>query len=201
MSGVALIDYGAGNLQSVFNALKAAGASDIAVTADPVEVLAGKRIVLPGVGAFAHCMGSLSAIPGMVEALNEAVMEKRRPFLGICVGMQLMADEGREHGVTKGLGWISGNVSAIAPAPDLKVPHMGWNDVVPTLPHPVIELGEAYFLHGYAFEGGDILATTDHGGPRVAALGRDNMIGVQFHPEKSQNYGSATLQRFLKWRP
>ena len=201
MSGVALIDYGAGNLQSVFNALKAAGASDIAVTSDPTEVLAGKRIVLPGVGAFAHCMGALSAIPGMVEALNEAVIDKRRPFLGICVGMQLMADEGREHGVTPGLGWISGSVSAIAPAPDLKVPHMGWNDVVPIAPHPVIEPGEAYFLHSYAFDGDHVLATTDHGGPRVAAIGRDNMIGVQFHPEKSQTYGIATLQRFLKWRP
>ena len=201
MSGVALIDYGAGNLQSVFNALKAAGASDIAVTSDPSEVLAGKRIVLPGVGAFAHCMGALSAIPGMVDALNEAVIEKRRPFLGICVGMQLMADEGREHGVTAGLGWISGNVSVIAPAPDLKVPHMGWNDVVPDAPHPVLERGEAYFLHGYSFVGDDVLARTDHGGPRVAAIGRDNMLGVQFHPEKSQAYGIATLQRFLKWRP
>ena len=201
MSGIALIDYGAGNLQSVRNALKAAGASDIAVTANPAEVLAGKRIVLPGVGAFAHCMGALSAIPGMIEALNEAVIVKGRPFLGICVGMQLMADEGREHGVTAGLGWISGNVSAIAPAPDLKVPHMGWNDVVPTTPHPILEPGEAYFLHSYAFDGAHVLATTDHGGPRVAAIGRDNMIGVQFHPEKSQAYGIATLQRFLKWRP
>jgi imidazole glycerol-phosphate synthase subunit HisH len=201
MSGVALIDYGAGNLQSVRNALKAAGASDIAVTADPAEVLAGKRIVLPGVGAFAHCMGALSAIPGMIDALNEAVIEMGQPFLGICVGMQLMADAGHEHGVTPGLGWIAGNVSAIAPSPDLKVPHMGWNDVVPTVPHPVIEEGEAYFLHGYAFEGNDVLAMTDHGGPRVAAIGRDNMIGVQFHPEKSQVYGIATLQRFLKWRP
>jgi imidazole glycerol-phosphate synthase subunit HisH len=201
VSGVALVDYGAGNLQSVLNALKAAGASDVSVTSDPAEVLAGKRIVLPGVGAFAHCMGALSVIPGMVDALNEAVIEKGRPFLGICVGMQLMADEGREHGVTKGLGWIEGSVSAIAPAPDLKVPHMGWNDVVPSSPHPVIEAGEAYFLHGYAFESDHVLATTDHGGTRVAAIGRDNMIGVQFHPEKSQSYGIATLQRFLKWRP
>jgi imidazole glycerol-phosphate synthase subunit HisH len=201
VSGVALIDYGAGNLHSVLNALKAAGASDIAVTSDPGEVLAGKRIVLPGVGAFAHCMGALSAIPGMIEALNEAVIEKRRPFLGICVGMQLMADEGREHGVTPGLAWVRGAVSAIAPAPDLKVPHMGWNDVIPATPHPVIEPGEAYFLHGYAFEGDHVLATTNHGGPRAAAIGRDNMLGVQFHPEKSQTYGIATLQRFLKWRP
>jgi len=201
MAGIALIDYGAGNLQSVLNALKAAGASDIAVTADPAEILAGKRIVLPGVGAFAHCMSALSAIPGMIDALNEAVIEKRRPFLGICVGMQLMADAGHEHGVTQGLGWIKGDVSPIAPTSDIKVPHMGWNDVSPTRDHPVIDPGEAYFLHGYAFEGADILATTDHGGTRVAAIGRDNMLGVQFHPEKSQAYGIATLQRFLKWRP
>lgn len=201
MSGVALIDYGAGNLQSVHNALKAAGASDIAVTAAPNEVFAGKRIVLPGVGAFAHCMGALSAIPGMIEALNEAVIAKGRPFLGICVGMQLMADAGHEHGVTAGLGWIGGDVRPIAPSPDLKVPHMGWNDVDPVIDHPVVQAGEAYFLHSYAFDGSDVLAMTDHGGPRVAAIARDNMVGVQFHPEKSQSYGIATLQRFLKWRP
>jgi imidazole glycerol-phosphate synthase subunit HisH len=201
MSGVALIDYGAGNLQSVLNALKAAGASDISVTADPAEVMTGKRIVLPGVGAFAHCMGALSAIPGMVEALTESVIVRGRPFLGICVGMQLMADEGHEHGVTKGLGWVRGHVAPMAVTPGLKIPHMGWNDVVPTHAHPLIEPGEAYFLHGYAFEGGDVLATTDHGGRVVAAIGRDNMAGVQFHPEKSQAYGIATLKRFLKWRP
>jgi imidazole glycerol-phosphate synthase subunit HisH len=201
VSGVALIDYGAGNLQSVFNALGAAGASDVAVTADPAEVLAGKRIVLPGVGAFAHCMGALSAIPGMVDALNEAVIEQRRPFLGICVGMQLMADAGLEHGSTPGLGWVRGTVSAIAPTPDLKVPHMGWNDVVLSTDHPVVQPGEAYFLHGYAFDGADVIATTNHGGTRTAAIARDNMVGVQFHPEKSQAYGIATLQRFLKWRP
>jgi imidazole glycerol-phosphate synthase subunit HisH len=193
VSGVALIDYGAGNLQSVLNALKAAGASDIAVTSDPSEILAAKRIVLPGVGAFAHCMGALSAIPGMIDALNEAVIEKRRPFLGICVGMQLMADAGHEHGVTAGLGWIVGDVRPIAPAPDIKVPHMGWNDVVSRVTHPVVAPGEAYFLHGYAFDGENIVATTDHGGTRVAAIGRDNMLGVQFHPEKSQAYGIATL--------
>ncbi len=201
MAGIALIDYGAGNLHSVLNALKAAGASDIAVTADPAEVIAAKRIVLPGVGAFAHCIGALSAIPALVDALTESVIERGRPFLGICVGMQLMADEGHEHGVTKGLGWIRGVVAPIAAAPGLKVPHMGWNDVVPVQPHPLIEPGEAYFLHGYAFTGGDVLATTDHGGRVVAAIGRDNMAGVQFHPEKSQAYGIATLQRFLKWRP
>ncbi|MFM9977317.1 MAG: imidazole glycerol phosphate synthase subunit HisH [Sphingomonadaceae bacterium] len=201
MSGVALIDYGAGNLQSVLNALTAAGASDIAVTGDPAEVLAAKRIVLPGVGAFAHCMGALSAIPGMMEALNTTVIERGRPFLGICVGMQLMADEGREHGITPGLGWITGAVAAIDPSPGIKVPHMGWNDVVPTEPHPVMAAGEAYFLHGYTFDGDHVIATTDHGGTRTAAIGRDTMIGVQFHPEKSQRYGIETLQRFLKWRP
>jgi imidazole glycerol-phosphate synthase subunit HisH len=201
VSGVALIDYGAGNLQSVYNALTAAGASDVAVTADPADVLAGKRIVLPGVGAFAHCMGALSAIPGMIDALNAAVIEKRRPFMGICVGMQLMADAGLEHGTTAGLGWVRGQVSAIAPARDLKVPHMGWNDVILARHHPVLAPGEAYFLHGYAFEGDDVIATTNHGGTRTAAIARDNMIGVQFHPEKSQAYGIATLQRFLKWRP
>jgi imidazole glycerol-phosphate synthase subunit HisH len=204
VSGIALIDYGAGNLQSVRNALKAAGASDISVTANPAEVLAGKRIVLPGVGAFAHCMGALSAIPGMIEALSEAVIEKGRPFLGICVGMQLMGDAGHEHGVTAGLGWIGGDVRPIAPAPDLKVPHMGWNDVTPARDHPVVAAGEAYFLHGYAFEAADdddVLAMTNHGGPRVAAIARDNMMGVQFHPEKSQRYGIETLQRFMKWRP
>ncbi|UVO55011.1 imidazole glycerol phosphate synthase subunit HisH [Sphingomonas sp. SUN039] len=201
MAGIALIDYGAGNLQSVLNALKAAGASDIAVTADPAEVLAAKRIVLPGVGAFAHCMGALSAIPGMIDALTESVIERGRPFLGICVGMQLMADAGHEHGVTKGLGWIGGHVAPLAAAPGLKIPHMGWNDVVPASAHPLIEPGEAYFLHGYAFSGEDVLATTEHGGSVVAAIGRDNMTGVQFHPEKSQSYGIATLKRFLKWRP
>ena len=201
MSGVALIDYGAGNLQSVFNALRAAGASDIAVTAHPADVLAARRIVLPGVGAFAHCMGALSAIPGMIDALTESVVERGRPFLGICVGMQLMADEGHEHGVTRGLGWIRGAVVSMPAAPGLKIPHMGWNDVVPTYAHPLIEAGEAYFLHGYAFSGSDVLATTDHGGSVVAAVGRDNLAGVQFHPEKSQAYGIATLKRFLKWRP
>ncbi len=201
MSGVALIDYGAGNLRSVENALKAAGASDIAVTADPGAILSAKRIVLPGVGAFAHCMGALTAIPGMIDALNEAVIERGRPFLGICVGMQLMADAGLEHGVTPGLGWVRGQVAALPPGADIKIPHMGWNDVTPTLAHPVIAAGEAYFLHGYAFAGEGVVATTEHGGTHVAAIARDSMVGVQFHPEKSQAYGIATLQRFLKWRP
>ena len=199
---VALIDYGAGNLQSVKNALKAAGAENIRVTNDPAEVLSADRIVLPGVGAFAHCMGALSATPGMVEALNEATGPGAKPFLGICVGMQLMAEAGEEHGRHAGLGWIKGTVRLIETTDaTVKIPHMGWNDVVPTAPHPLIEAGEAYFLHSYAFDGDDVLATTSHGGPVVAAIGRDNRVGVQFHPEKSQRFGLSLLSRFLEWRP
>ena len=199
---VALIDYGAGNLQSVKNALKAAGAEDIRVTHDPAKVLSADRIVLPGVGAFAHCMDALSAIPGMVEALNEATGPGAKPFLGICVGMQLMADAGEEHGRHSGLGWVKGTVRLIEAADaTVKIPHMGWNDVVPSAPHPLIEAGEAYFLHSYAFDGDDVLATTQHGGPVVAAIGRDNRVGVQFHPEKSQRFGLSLLSRFLEWRP
>lgn len=199
---LALIDYGAGNLQSVRNALKAAGAPQIIVTSDPDIVRTADRIVLPGVGAFAHCMGALSAIPGMVDALNEAVGTQARPFLGICVGMQLMAEAGEEHGRHAGLGWIRGCVQQITPQdPAIKVPHMGWNDVVPVAQHPLITPGEAYFLHSFAFAGDDVLATTDHGGPIVAAIGRDNLAGVQFHPEKSQRYGLSLLSRFLEWHP
>lgn len=199
---VALVDYGAGNLQSVKNALKAAGATDIRVTSDPQDVLSAERIVLPGVGAFAHCMTALSSIPGMVDALNDATGPAAKPFLGICVGMQLMAEAGEEHGRHAGLGWIKGTVRLIEPAdPAIKVPHMGWNDVKPTALHPLIEAGEAYFLHSYAFDGDDVLATTSHGGPVVAAIGRDNRVGVQFHPEKSQRYGLSLLSRFLEWRP
>lgn len=199
---VALIDYGAGNLQSVRNALKAAGARNVAVTADPDVVLSADRIVLPGVGAFAHCMTALSAIPGMVAALNEVTGPKARPFLGICVGMQLMAEAGEEHGRHQGLGWINGIVRLIEPTqPEIKVPHMGWNDVRPSTEHPLIVPGEAYFLHSYAFEGDNVLATTEHGAPIVAAIGRDNLAGVQFHPEKSQHYGLSLLTRFLEWHP
>jgi glutamine amidotransferase len=201
---VALIDYGAGNLQSVRNALKAAGADQIAVTADPDIVARAERIVLPGVGAFAHCMQGVSAIAGMIDALEARVRCEGVPFLGICVGMQLLADEGVEHGSTKGLGWISGTVRGIEPAPGLKVPHMGWNDVSPARDHPVVAAGEAYFLHSYHFDAtdpADVLATTDHGGARVAAVVKGNILGVQFHPEKSQAYGIATLARFLKWCP
>ena len=204
MAGLALIDYGAGNLHSVHNALKAAGADDVVVTADPAVVAKADRIVLPGVGAFAHCMEALSAIDGMTTAMEQRVRKEGAPFLGICVGMQLLADAGVEHGTTRGLGWIPGTVRAIVPAADLKIPHMGWNDVVPIANAPLIERGEAYFLHGYHFDAAnsdDILATTDHGGPLVAAVGRDNIIGVQFHPEKSQSYGINFLRRFLEWAP
>lgn len=203
MSGrVALVDYGAGNLQSVRNALRAAGATHVDVTADPERVRSAERIVLPGVGAFAHCMGALAAIDGMIAALNEATAARATPFLGICVGMQLMAQSGEEHGTHAGLGWIRGRVRQLSPERGaIKIPHMGWNDVVPVQPHPLIAAGEAYFLHSFAFEGEDSLATTDHGGPIVAAIGRDTIIGVQFHPEKSQSFGLALLARFLEWRP
>jgi imidazole glycerol-phosphate synthase subunit HisH len=201
---LALIDYGAGNLQSVKNALKAAGAADVAVTADPDLVARADRIVLPGVGAFAHCMDGVSGVVGMVEALEQRVLREGAPFLGICVGMQLLADAGVEHGTTKGLGWIGGTVRAIEPKPEIKVPHMGWNDVALGVAHPVLQAGEAYFLHGYYFEAADeadVLATSSHGGSLTAAVGRDNILGVQFHPEKSQTYGIATLKRFLEWIP
>jgi imidazole glycerol-phosphate synthase subunit HisH len=199
---IALIDYGAGNLQSVRNALRAAGADEVHVTADADVARRADRIVLPGVGAFAHCKQALWALDGMVDALNEATGPGGKPFLGICVGMQLMAEVGEEHGDHAGLGWVRGRVRLMEPAdPVIKIPHMGWNDVVPVSPHPLIEVGEAYFLHSYAFEGEDVLAQTEHGSRVVAAIGRDNRLGVQFHPEKSQSYGLALLERFLAWRP
>jgi glutamine amidotransferase len=199
---VALIDYGAGNLHSVANALKAAGARDIAVTADPDVVARAERVVLPGVGAFGACASALRGVDGMVEALERRVRGDGVPFLGICVGMQLMADAGEEMGEYPGLGWISGRVRHLTPDdPAAKVPHMGWNDVRPVSPHPLIEPGEAYFLHSFAFDGDDVIATTDHAGLVVAAIARDNLAGVQFHPEKSQRYGLDLLARFLEWRP
>jgi glutamine amidotransferase len=201
---IALVDYGAGNLRSVHNALVAAGAENVAVTDDPAVVRAADRIVLPGVGAFAACRNALASLPGMVEAIEETAIRAGRPFLGICVGMQLMADAGEEHGVHPGFGWIGGTVRLLSPAdPALKVPHMGWNDVR-SRDHALLVPGEAYFLHSYAFDvadPADRLAVTDHGGPITAAVGRDNLIGVQFHPEKSQAYGLGFLARFLSWRP
>ena len=197
---VALIDYGAGNLHSVHNALKAAGATDIAVTADPDAVAKADRIVLPGVGAFGACAAGLRGIAGMVEALERRVLEQGAPFLGVCVGMQLLATRGEEHGSHDGLGWMDGVVREL-PATQVTVPHMGWNDVTPLAPHPLIEPGEAYFLHSFAYTGSGVLAITEHGGPVTAAIGRDNILGVQFHPEKSQRYGIALVERFLSWRP
>ncbi|MBO9575820.1 MAG: imidazole glycerol phosphate synthase subunit HisH [Sphingobium sp.] len=202
---VALIDYGAGNLHSVHNALKAAGAQGVVVTSDAEVVRRSSRIVLPGVGAFRACIEPLRAIPGMIDAMHEAVFDDGRPFLGICVGMQLLADAGEEFGRHEGLGWIPGTVRHIERAdPAIKIPHMGWNDVTVPQPHALLQPGEAYFLHSYQFEAADpaqVLATTDHGGSIVAAVGRDNIIGVQFHPEKSQAYGLSFLSRFLEWQP
>lgn len=200
-STVALIDYGAGNLQSVRNALKVAGAETVIVTADPDSAAKADRIVLPGVGAFAHCMHALSSIDGMVEALDAATGGGGKPFLGICVGMQLMAEAGEEHGRHEGLGWVKGTVRLLKGHDTIKVPHMGWNDVLPVGQHPLIRAGEAYFLHSFAYEGQDVLATTEHGSPVVAAIGEGNRIGVQFHPEKSQRYGLKFLSRFLEWKP
>jgi glutamine amidotransferase len=205
---LALIDYGAGNLHSVANALKAAGAEDIRVTSNADVVRAADRIVLPGVGSFKACAEGLRAIPQLVEAMTERVRVGGAPFLGICVGMQLLATRGLEHGVTPGLDWIEGEVRLIERTdPAVKVPHMGWNDVVLGLHDPASGLvapGEAYFLHSYHFapdDGRTVAAMTDHGGGLVAAVARENIVGVQFHPEKSQAYGLALLTRFLDWRP
>jgi len=201
---LALIDYGAGNLRSVENALRAAGARDVLVTGQAEAVRGAERIVLPGVGAFGACMAALAGLPGMIEALERRVLRDGAPFLGICVGMQLMAQAGEEHGRHAGLGWMQGTVRRLPERPGLKVPHMGWNDVIPARPHPLIAPGEAYFLHSYTLEGTDeseLLAVTDQGGPVTAAIGRDNLVGVQFHPEKSQRYGLALMERFLAWRP
>jgi len=205
---LALVDYGAGNLHSVANALKAAGAQAVSVTSDPAVVRAADRIVLPGVGSFRACAEGLRAIPQLIEAMQERVLVGGAPFLGICVGMQLLASRGVEHGVTSGLDWISGEVRQIEVTdPTIKIPHMGWNDVALS-PHSsdtgVIELGEAYFLHSYHFvpdDGHAVAAMTDHGGGLVAAVARDNILGVQFHPEKSQAYGLGLLARFLEWKP
>jgi glutamine amidotransferase len=184
----------------------------IVVTGDPETVRRASRIVLPGVGAFADCRRGLDAVPGMVEALEESVRQKGKPFFGICVGMQLMAERGREYEVTEGLGWIPGEVDKISPADaNLKIPHMGWNTLEACEPHPLfdgIALGpqglHAYFVHSYQLkpkERGDLLAESDYGGPITAAVGRDNMVGTQFHPEKSQRLGLALIANFLKWKP
>ena len=202
---VALVDYGAGNLHSVANALKAAGAEGVTITANPDVVRAADRIVLPGVGSFKACAEALRSVPGLIEAMTERVHVGGAPFLGICVGMQLLATSGAEHGGTPGLGWIGGEVRLIERTdPAIKVPHMGWNDVELSAHPALIEAGEAYFLHSYHFapdEGRHIAAMTDHGGGLVAAVARDTIVGVQFHPEKSQAYGLELLARFLEWKP
>jgi imidazole glycerol-phosphate synthase subunit HisH len=196
---VVLVDYGAGNLRSVEKALLAAGANRVRVTADPRTVAAADRIVLPGVGAFGACAAGLRAIAGMEDALHAAAIDSARPFLGICVGMQLMVATGHEYGVHAGLGWLPGSVHRIVPADAaLKVPHMGWNRITPCS-DGAIAAGDGYFVHSYAVhvDAADVLATAVHGAPIVAAIGRDNLLGVQFHPEKSQGYGLALLARWL----
>ena len=205
---LALIDYGAGNLHSVANALRAAGAKKVTVTDDADVVRAADRIVLPGVGSYRACAEGLRGLPHMVDAMTERVHVGGAPFLGICVGMQLLATRGLEHGITEGLDWIGGEVQLIERTdPAIKVPHMGWNDVSPGLHDPssgLIEPGEAYFLHSYHFavdDGQAVAAMTDHGGGLVAAVAKDNVVGVQFHPEKSQAYGLSLLSRFLEWKP
>lgn len=210
-----IIDYGSGNLRSAAKALERAAAQsgvDIAIkVSNRAEELAGaERIVLPGVGAFGDCRQGLAAVPDMMEALEEEVRRKGKPFLGICVGMQLMALRGVEHGIHPGLGWIGGEVTRIEAPSDHKIPHMGWNDLhfMPGPRHPVLEGLEngvhAYFVHSYALHADDpaqVLAWTDYGGPVTAVAGRDNLIGTQFHPEKSQAAGLRLLGNFLRWTP
>ncbi|MDN5929060.1 MAG: imidazole glycerol phosphate synthase subunit HisH [Hyphomicrobiales bacterium] len=214
---VAIIDYGSGNLRSATKAFERASReagidARIELTADAGRVRGADRIVLPGVGAYADCRAGLDAVPGMVEALEEAVTHKARPFLGICVGMQLMSERGLEKTVTRGLGWIAGDVKEIKPAdPALKVPQIGWNTLRLMRDHPLfagIPTGEkglhAYFVHSYhldAKDEGDVLALADYGGPVMAAVARGNMAGTQFHPEKSQALGLAFIANFLKWKP
>lgn len=214
---VAIIDYGSGNLNSAAKAFERTVhdhglAETILVTADPDAVRAADRVVLPGVGAFADCKAGLAAVPGMIEALEETVRGKGRPFLGICVGMQLMAKRGLEKTITEGLGWLDGDVELIKPAdPALKIPHMGWNTLDVRRPHPLLEglpTGEnglhAYFVHSFHMTLRDtdaLVATTDYGGPITAMVGRDNIVGTQFHPEKSQSLGLGLIANFLRWRP
>ena len=212
---IAIIDYGAGNLKSAQKAFaRAAQGTDaaIVVTSDAELVRRADRIVLPGVGAFADCMAGLSAVPGMHEVLTEKVTAGETPFFGVCVGMQLLASVGREKVETQGLGWIEGAVEKIVPADAaLKVPHMGWNTLAVNRPHALldgIETGEdglhAYFVHSYHMKvdnPDEVIATADYGGPITAIVGRDNIFGTQFHPEKSQALGLALIANFLAWRP
>ncbi len=211
-----IIDYGSGNLHSAAKAFERAareiGGGEVRISSDPEEALRAERVVLPGVGAFADCRAGLERIDGMIEALEETARRRARPFLGICVGMQLMAARGLEHGDWPGLGWIAGTVERIAPRePALKIPHMGWNTLETPRTHPLfagIPTGadgwHAYFVHSYAMkpaERGVVIATTEYGGPIVAAVAQDNLVGTQFHPEKSQKLGLALIANFLRWKP
>ena len=211
---VAIVDYGSGNLRSAEKALARAARNhatghEIVVTADAETIRGAERIVLPGVGAFADCMQGLSSIPGMVAALEESVLKNGRPFLGICVGMQLLATVGREHGDHKGLGWIDGEVVRLTPSDaSLKIPHMGWNNLQLARAHPLLDgmkpSAETYFVHSYELrpaKASDVLARTDYGGAVTAMIARDNIAGTQFHPEKSQAVGLGLLGRFLTWKP
>ncbi|MHA6299525.1 imidazole glycerol phosphate synthase subunit HisH [Devosia sp. CAU 1758] len=217
MSSVAIIDYGAGNLRSAAKAFERVAASldhgpEIIVTHDPEILRRSDRIMLPGVGAFADCMAGLDSVPGMIEALDERVIKGGVPFLGVCVGMQLLASEGREKVVTQGLGWIPGAVEKITPSdPALKIPHMGWNTISVLKPHALlagIADGQdglhAYFVHSYHLNTDDpahLVATTDYDGALTACVGRDNIFGTQFHPEKSQVLGLKLIENFLGWTP
>jgi glutamine amidotransferase len=211
MPVTALIDYGSGNLASAAKALAhaAAGKHEIVTTADPQVVKDAERVVLPGVGAFADCMRGLTAVPGMVEALREKVLKEGAPFLGICVGMQLLATVGVEFGRHAGLGWIAGEVVKITPDdPSLKIPHMGWNELKKVQSHALLEGipagSHAYFVHSFQLVPAlpeDLIATTDYGGPLTAMVGNENIAGTQFHPEKSQATGLKLLENFLRWRP
>jgi glutamine amidotransferase len=214
---VAIIDYGSGNLHSARKAFERAAreagmSREIKVTSRPEDVLAAEHIVLPGVGAFADCRRGLDLVAGMVEALEEAVRKRGRPFLGICVGAQLLATRGLEHEVVDGLNWIAGDVASIKPrGPELKIPHMGWNTLDVKRSHPLLDgvrTGpsglHAYFVHSfqlYADDSGDVVATANYGGPVTAVVARDNVAGTQFHPEKSQTLGLALIANFLNWRP
>lgn len=214
---VAVIDYGSGNLRSAAKAFERAAreagiAAEISLVGTPEQVLAADRVVLPGVGAYADCAAGLRAIDGMWQAIEEAALVKARPFLGICVGMQLMSDRGLEKTVTRGFGWISGDVREIEPASSsLKIPQIGWNTIHVKHSHPLfsdIPTGDnglhAYFVHSYQLESlreDEVIATTDYGGTVTAAVGRDNIAGTQFHPEKSQALGLALLANFLRWKP
>jgi len=208
---IALIDYGSGNLRSAAKAFeRVADGGTVTVTADPKEVARATHIVLPGVGAFRDCRDGVVGIPGMMEALTRSVIEDKKPFLGICVGMQLMATVGREFGNTEGFNWIPGEVTRLnPPTGDFKVPHIGWNDLqFDSSAHPVLKSilpgNDVYFVHSFAFYAEDpkhVLARIDYAGPVTAIVGRDNLLGTQFHPEKSQHVGLALLAGFLKWKP